>query len=224
MLPGNEIRTLFAGRTAFRALIDTVLESGRGNVVAGEECARLDLGPVSLLAGDPSSPDGERLGHLQQLSPGMRLVPLDPSLLAQALAEVHPDLLYTPAHPTPEEFFSAGGFGFAVLFRGRPVGAITTVILSRHHTEVQVNVAERFRNRGIGTALGAALLRESAARGLQVDWNTTNRRSMALARGLGMAVVEAYPWFCLEPLPAWLPDDAVRFTEPGSLSDSGGTI
>ncbi|MDH3686530.1 MAG: GNAT family N-acetyltransferase [Myxococcales bacterium] len=56
-----EIASLFDERSTFRAAIDAVLEERCGSIVAGRGCARLDLCPFSILAGDATAPDARSL-------------------------------------------------------------------------------------------------------------------------------------------------------------------
>ena len=56
-----ELASLFNLQPTFRAGIDAVLEGRCGSVVRGQQCARLDLGPFSMLGGDSTAPDARAL-------------------------------------------------------------------------------------------------------------------------------------------------------------------
>lgn len=57
----KSIEPLFDSQTSFRAAIDAVLEGRCGSIASGRDCARLDLGPFSMLGGDPTSGDAGSL-------------------------------------------------------------------------------------------------------------------------------------------------------------------
>jgi RimJ/RimL family protein N-acetyltransferase len=53
--------SLFDTRLTFRAAIAAVLEGRCGSLTAAHDCARLDLGPFSMLGGEPTSVDARAL-------------------------------------------------------------------------------------------------------------------------------------------------------------------
>ena len=230
---------------SFRAGIDAVLEGRCGAIVTAPGSKRLDLGPFSMLQGDPASEgaaslvkgvalprifvdcpawhglirehnetrnfervrriefsadrlNDERLWEMRHVPDGMQLLALDVSRLRDALDQVSADLLIQAVFPSPEAFDSGGGFGFAVVQHDRVLAAATSAIVSDRHIEIQINTSARHRRGGLATAVGAAIVLESRARGLEPGWDTESAASEGLARKLGYEVAREYEWLVLD--------------------------
>lgn len=131
------------------------------------------------------------LAHLFDSSPYReRVVPLDTGLVAQAIA--NPEIyLEVEEFDSPQDFLERGT-GYAVLEGERVVGVAYSSLVCSRGIEVSVFVEERYRQRGVGTALVTRLLLECKRWGMRPNWDAANPESYKLAVKLGYKFVEAY--------------------------------
>jgi GNAT superfamily N-acetyltransferase len=111
--------------------------------------------------------------------------------------------LATRAASQPESFldlsdfdsaadFVQRGLGYAVMDGDKLAAAAYSSLVCSEGIEVSVYVVERFRQRGVATALCSRLLLDCLALGLRPNWDAANTESVRLARKLGYGFVETY--------------------------------
>lgn len=131
------------------------------------------------------------LASLSNSSPHReRIVPLDAPLAAQTAAE--PDnYLEIEAFDSPEDFVDRG-LGFAALDGERVMGVAYSSLVCSRGIEVSIFVKERYRERGVATALAGRLLLAGHHEGMRPNWDAANPESCKLALKLGFVFVESY--------------------------------
>lgn len=115
---------------------------------------------------------------------------LDAAQVAQ-LVEQPESYLEIGDFDSPADFLSRG-LGFAMLKAGLVVGVAYSSLVCSRGIEVSVYVEERYRERGVATALASRLLLECQRRGMRPNWDAANVESCKLAQKLGYVFVEAY--------------------------------
>jgi GNAT superfamily N-acetyltransferase len=126
-----------------------------------------------------------------------RVVPLDGALVARLAAQPE-SYLETGDFDSPGDFLERG-IGFAALMGERIMGAAYSSLVCSRGIEVSIYVEERFRQRGVGTALASRLLLECRHWGLRPNWDAANRESCRLALKLGYVLAEAYEAYYYAP-------------------------
>ncbi len=92
-----------------------------------------------------------------------------------------------------EEFLEKG-IGFCALHEGQLVGAVATALNSKRAIQFQIDTIPEYRNRGIGTALGAHIVLYYLEKGIEPHWETADAVSEHLARKLGYEEGITYNW------------------------------
>ena len=140
------------------------------------------------------SPDPLSEAHLASLfdhSPFRdRVVPLDDALVSQ-LIDLPESYLEIETFDSPADFLERG-LGFALLDGGQVRGVAYSSLVCSRGIEVSIFVEERYRQRGVATALASRLLLECLRLGMRPNWDAANPESVKLARKLGYVFVEAY--------------------------------
>ncbi len=142
---------------------------------------------------------GLSLAHLEELVQSSRyrerIVALD-EVLARRLANEPEPLLEIEAFGSVSAFL-ARGIGYAAVEGDKVLGLAYPSLACSKGIEVSIWVAERYRQRGIATALGSRLALECLRRGIEPHWDAANGESCGLARKLGYRLLghyEAYYW------------------------------
>ncbi len=92
-----------------------------------------------------------------------------------------------------EEFLEKG-IGFCALHEGQLVGAVATALNSKRAIQFQIDTIPEYRNRGIGTALGAHIVLYYLEKGIEPHWETADPASVHLAKKLGYEEGTTYNW------------------------------
>lgn len=92
---------------------------------------------------------------------------------------------------SPEDFV-ARGIGFCILKGDRIVSGASSYAFCNRGIEVQVNTHPDFRQRGLATAVSAALLAHCLEHGVEVHWDAGNSTSVRLAEKLGYVPTDTY--------------------------------
>lgn len=136
------------------------------------------------------SADALDLAHLRALSQripaGFRLARMDMALAQRVQAD-----LQTEDHVHffgSLEYFLEKGIGYCALEGERIVSAASSGATCRKGIEVQINTHADYRQRGLATCVGAALLTHCLEHGLEPHWCTGNPISVNLAKKLGYTV------------------------------------
>jgi GNAT superfamily N-acetyltransferase len=106
--------------------------------------------------------------------------------------------LYISLYKSPQDFL-ARGVGFACKVDGKVVGVANSACGCSRGIEVSIFVQERFRQRGIATALGARLALECLQRDWEPHWDAANGESCKLAEKLGYTRTGMYIAHYLQP-------------------------
>ena len=92
---------------------------------------------------------------------------------------------------SPEDFVGRG-LGFCVLEGERIVSGASSYAICNQGIEVQVNTHPEYRQRGLATAVSAALLVYCLEHGIEARWDAGNPRSVKLAERLGYRASGSY--------------------------------
>ncbi len=92
------------------------------------------------------------------------------------------------------EAFLEKGIGFCALNEGRLVGGVATTLNSKRAIQFQIDTIPEYRNRGIGTALGAHIVLYYLEKGIEPHWETADPASEHLAKKLGYGEGIIYNW------------------------------
>lgn len=153
-------------------------ETGRRLLlITNDETARRFCAFRGIAAGERIEYVWKRLETGLSAPEGIMLVPLDPELLMHLRGRITPRFSWE----SPERFLS-GGFGFAALDGEAVCGAAFSAAVSTEETDIGVEVAEEYRNRGIASALARAMCSEILHRGKRPVWahaasNAASRRT-----------------------------------------------
>ena len=96
------------------------------------------------------------------------------------------------------EDYAARGLGYCVLYNGEIVGGASSYTVYNGGIEVEIDVREEHRRKGLAAACGARLILECLDRGLYPSWDAANRESVALAEKLGYQFSHEYTAYSIE--------------------------
>jgi GNAT superfamily N-acetyltransferase len=160
-------------------------------IAAAREIYHDRLAPITRYSFSPDQLSEAHLAGLLDGSPYRdRIVPLDASQLTRLAARPE-NYLQIGDFDSSADFLERG-LGFAALGGQRVMGAAYSALVCSRGIEVSIYVEERFRERGVATALASRLLLECQRRGLRPNWDAANPESCQLAKKLGYVFVEAY--------------------------------
>ena len=129
----------------------------------------------------------------QELSADFRVAPTDLHLAKQLFASRNfADQVKN--YGSPEDFVTRG-FGFCVLKENEIASSAGTFAHCAAGIEIQIDTKPKFRKQGLATAVGAHLMLESLARGLDPNWDAADKRSGHLACKLGYTPQGDYPFY-----------------------------
>jgi hypothetical protein len=165
---------------------------------------RVEFGSrISLLTFTVCSPrslDGDHLAELaQQIPAGFDLRRIDDSLAHRLPSDMANPYFLESFHSV--EDFLQRGIGFCILHQGRIVSAATSTAASNAAIEIEIETSTGFRNRGLGTVVGARLALYCVENGLEPQWMAENRLSEQLARKLGYTPGVSYETFQIDSEP-----------------------
>ena len=81
---------------------------------------------------------------------------------------------------------------FAALDGDSVMGVAYSQLVCSRGIEVSIFVEEKYRKRGVATALGSRLLLECLRQNIRPNWDAANPESCKLAQKLGLAFMETY--------------------------------
>lgn len=140
------------------------------------------------------SPDHLSEAHLKNIfdkSPYHdKVVSLDAFTIARLTAKPR-DYLEIGDFASPSDFLQRG-VGFAAIEGERVLGVAYSSLVCSRGIEVSVYVDERYRERGVASAIASRLLLECQSRGMRPNWDAANTESCKLAEKLGYVFLEAY--------------------------------
>ena len=132
--------------------------------------------------------DEEKLRKfIEQLPEGVEIKKIEKEEKERIGKEVSPNLIFY------REFLEKG-VGFCALHQNRLVGGVATAINSKHAIQFQIDTIPDYRNRGIGTALGAHIILYYLEKGIEPHWDTGDAASKHLAKKLGYGCGIIYNW------------------------------
>lgn len=85
------------------------------------------------------------------------------------------------------------GIGVAVRYKGELVAGASSYTVYSGGIEIQIDTRKDYRNRGLASSCGAALILKCLERGLYPSWDADNEISAHLARRLGYRFEREYP-------------------------------
>ncbi len=137
------------------------------------------------------------LEHLRSLRDGLpaefTLKKIDRTIAGQIAAEKSP---LTEDHIrtfSSVDDFLEKGFGFVVLDGEKIVSIASTFVVCEAGIEIQINTRKEYEGRGLGTAVGAALIVYSMENGIDPNWDAATKTSAHLAKKFGYTEQGEYP-------------------------------
>ena len=139
----------------------------------------------------------------QNLSEILRALPDNYELKPLSGAEVD-FLLQNPSHFQSQfhivsygskESFLDKGFGIGLHHGSNLVGAASSAATGNNSIEIQVDIIEAYRNKGLSKYVSAALIKESLNRGIEPMWDAASEISKNLALSLGYELTGTYQVF-----------------------------
>ncbi len=122
--------------------------------------------------------------------------PIDLALAQQAWDD--PDhFLYISLYKSAQDFLERG-IGFFCEVDGKVVGVANSACSCTSGIEVSIFVKERYRQRGVATALGARLALACLERGWEPHWDAANGESCKLAEKLGYTRTGMYTAYYMQ--------------------------
>jgi GNAT superfamily N-acetyltransferase len=103
----------------------------------------------------------------------------------------HPEFIILDQFDSPADFVQRG-IGFYLLERGDVAGAAYSSLSCSQGIEVSIFVQERYRQRGMATALASQLLLQCLHHRLEPHWDAANPESCKLALKLGYKYTDSY--------------------------------
>jgi GNAT superfamily N-acetyltransferase len=132
--------------------------------------------------------------HLEKLRSSLprsyKIVPFDADIYHSSLSEPWSQD-FCSHFADPEDFLSRG-IGSAVLYNGRLVGGASSYAIYNGGIEVEIDIREDHRHKGLGTACGSDLILRCLEKGLYPSWDAANLVSVALAKKLGYRLKGPY--------------------------------
>ncbi|HIZ19505.1 MAG TPA: GNAT family N-acetyltransferase [Firmicutes bacterium] len=98
-----------------------------------------------------------------------------------------------------KEDFCRRGLGYIALYGGEPVGGASSYSVYRGGLEIEVDVQEPHRRKGIASACAARLILACLERGWYPSWDAATPVSVRLAEKLGYHLDAAYPAYEIRP-------------------------
>lgn len=152
--------------------------------------------PFQILERHAVNFEGLDPDHLQkvisELPSGYELRPIDVDLANELNGSSY---FQSGWHVTPfitTENFLDKGFGY-VLFHGeKMVGAASTAAVFGNEIEIQIDIIEEYRRKGLAKYVSAKLVQESLNRGLNPHWDAVSIPSKKIALALGYTESSAY--------------------------------
>ena len=89
------------------------------------------------------------------------------------------------------------GFGFVILEGEKIVSLASTFVVCDDGIEIQINTRKGYEGRGLGTAVGAALIVHSLEKGLDPNWDAATKTSAHLAKKFGYTEQGEYPMYVI---------------------------
>lgn len=117
------------------------------------------------------------------------IAPIDAGLYRRCLEQPY---TYDLVSNFDEADFLHRGVGFCVLRGDEPVGGASSYSIWREGIEIEVDIREDCRRKGLAAAVSATLILDCLKRGLYPSWDAANLASVALAEKLGYRLDHSY--------------------------------
>ena len=134
-------------------------------------------------------------GYAADLPDDYTIEPIDEKLYRQCLGSPMKDLCSQFA--TAEDYVRRG-IGFCAVRDGKVAGGASSYTVYRGGIEIEVDVDEGHRRKGLALACSARLILECLARGIYPSWDAANLESANLARKLGYVFSHEYGVYAVE--------------------------
>lgn len=93
--------------------------------------------------------------------------------------------------------FLKKGFGYVIMEGDKIVSIASTFVVCDSGIEIQINTDKKYEGRGLGTAVGAALIVHSLENGLDPNWDAATPTSAHLAKKFGYTEQGEYPMYVI---------------------------
>lgn len=121
---------------------------------------------------------------------------LDRDLCEQLSKDILNDYFFENYNSTDD--FLDRGIGFCILFNQKIVSAATSMASSRNAIDVEIETRDNYRNKGLGTVVGAKLLLHCIQNDMVPKWLAANNDSERLAEKLGLSKGTFYETFLID--------------------------
>lgn len=97
-----------------------------------------------------------------------------------------------------EDDFLNRGFGYCILHGERVVCCATSYSIYDGGIEIEIDTDREYRQKGLATVAGAAIIIDCLDRGLYPSWDAGNLISVELAKNLGYVMERPYDTYGIE--------------------------
>lgn len=104
---------------------------------------------------------------------------------------------YFLEHFTSINDFLVRGIGYCILNNDQIVSAATSTAACQHAIDVEIKTSADYQRTGLGTIIGATLVKACLERDIDPKWLAANDRSCRLAKKLGYTPGESYTTFII---------------------------
>lgn len=121
--------------------------------------------------------------------------PIDRLLAEKIASEL--DNNYFLEHFDSVNDFIIRGIGYCILHNGQVVSAATSTAACQHAIDIEIKTAADYQRTGLGTIIGATLVKGCLEKDIDPKWLAANERSRRLAEKLGYTKGETYTTFMI---------------------------
>jgi GNAT superfamily N-acetyltransferase len=122
-----------------------------------------------------------------------RIIPISSEIAARLVGR--PESYLEISEFDSVQDFIERGMGYTALDGEKVMGVAYSSLICSQGIEVSVYVEEKYRQKGVATALASRLLLDCLKRGLRPNWDAANRESFRLAQKLGYTFIGTYDAF-----------------------------
>lgn len=121
--------------------------------------------------------------------------PIDRRLAEQIANDLDND--YFLEHFSSTNDFMVRGIGYCILHNGQIVSAATSTAACQHAIDIEIKTNPDYQRTGLGTIIGASLVKGCLDKDIDPKWIAANERSCRLAEKLGYTRGDTYTTFMI---------------------------
>lgn len=123
------------------------------------------------------------------------IAPIDRMLAEKIAGDLDND--YFLEHFDSVNDFLIRGIGYCIVHNNQIVSAATSTAACKHAIDIEIKTHPDYQRTGLGTIIGASLVKGCLEQDIEPKWLAANDRSQRLAKKLGYTVGEEYVTFMI---------------------------